>query len=135
MKSKSFSLDIVVPDKTVFSGEVNRFFAPSVEGYFEILPNHTHFLVALKTGEVKVTKENTKEYFAISGGFAEVFDNRVIVLAETAEHSENIDTERAEKSKERALKRLADKSPSINIERAEAALMRALTRLSVVEKK
>ncbi len=133
MADKSFHIDIVTPDKTVFSGSINRFFAPSVDGYFEILYNHTPFLAALKTGKIFITKNEEKEYIAISGGFAEVFNNRVIVLAETAESAKDIDIERAKKSKERALKRVVDKSPSIDIERAKASLLRALMRLSVTK--
>ena len=135
MKEKSFNIDIVTPRKTVFSGEANIFFAPSVEGYFEILKNHTPFLTMLKTGKIIITQNGTKKYFAVSSGFTEVFNNRVIVLAETAESAEEIDIARSQASKERALKRLADKSPSIDIERAAASLFRAVTRLSVAKMK
>ena len=135
MEGKSFHIDIVTPSRNVFSDEVDRFFAPSVEGYFEILTNHTPFLAILKTGKIVVTQNGVKKYFAISSGFAEVFNNRVIVLAETAESVEEIDVARAQDSKERALKRLADKSPSIDVERAKASLLRALSRLSIAKMK
>jgi len=135
MGGKDFHIDIVTPSRTVFSGEANRFFAPSVEGYFEILKNHTPFLSILKTGKIVITQDGVKKCFAISSGFVEVLNNRVTVLAETAESSENIDVARSQASKERALKRLADKSPSIDIERAAASLLRAVTRLSVAEMK
>jgi len=136
MAGRSFNIDIVTPDKTVFSGEAARFSAPSVDGYFEILYNHTPFLAALKIGIIALTDgEKRKKYFTVSGGFAEVYDNRVIVLAETAEFIEKIDISRAEASKERALKRLAGKSPEVDVKRAQIALLRALNRISVAEKK
>lgn len=136
MAGKSFNIDIVTPDTTVFSGEVTRFSAPSVDGYFEILYNHTPFLAALKIGIIALTDgEKRKKYFAVSGGFAEVYDNRVIVLAETAEFMEKIDISRAQVSKERALKRLAGKSPEVDVKRAQIALLRALNRISIAEKK
>ncbi|MCK4966438.1 F0F1 ATP synthase subunit epsilon [bacterium] len=136
MAGKSFNIDIVTPDTTVFSGEVTRFSAPSVDGYFEILYNHTPFLAALKIGIIALTDgEKRKKYFAVSGGFAEVYDNRVIVLAEAAEFMEKIDMARVQASKERALKRLAGKSPEVDVKRAQIALLRALNRISVAEKK
>ena len=136
MAGKSFNIDIVTPDTTVFSGEVTRFSAPSVDGYFEILYNHTPFLAALKIGIIALTDgEKRKKYFAVSGGFAEVYDNRVIVLAEAAEFMEKIDMARVQASKERALKRLAGKSPEVDVKRAQIALLRSLNRISVAEKK
>ena len=135
MRGKDFYIDIVTPGRTVFSGEANRFFAPSVDGYFEILKNHAPFISILKTGKIVITQNGVKKYFAIRSGFAEVFNNRITVLAETAESSEKIDIARSQACKERALKRLVDKSPSIDIERAAASLLRAVTRLSIVEMK
>ena len=136
MADKNFNIDIVTPDKKVFAGEGVRFSAPSVDGYFEILYNHAPFLSALRVGKIVITdSDGEKKYFAVSGGFAEVFENRVVVLAETAEASEKVDTQRAQNSKERAIKRLSEKSPSIDVERAQASLLRALNRISVVEMK
>ena len=135
MSEKSFQIDIVTPNKLLFSGQVERFLAPSVEGYFEVLKNHAPLLAALKIGKMVITQENDKKFFSVNGGFAEVFQNNVIVLAETAESSEEIDTERAESSKERALQRLADKSASIDIDRAKVSLIRALNRLDVAKVK
>ena len=135
MRGKDLHIDIVSPSRTVFSGEANRFFAPSVDGYFEILKNHAPFLSILKTGKIVITQDGAKKYFAISSGFVEIFNNRITVLAETAESSEKIDVARSQASKERALKRLADKSPSIDVERAKASLLRAVTRLSIAEMK
>lgn len=136
MAEKTIQIDIVTPDKTVFSGGVVSFSAPSVDGYFEVLYNHTPLLAALKIGKIVITENSgEKKCFSISGGFTEVNNNNVIVLAETAESGEAIDVSRAQEAKERALKRLAGKSHDINMERAQAALLRALNRISVSEMK
>lgn len=131
MTQKNFFLEIITPGKVVYSGEAIRLQAPSTAGYFEILYNHTPFLSALKTGKIKVTAAAGKKYFAISGGFAEVYKNKVIVLAETAEPSEEIEVNRALAAKQRAEHRLLEHLPETDIPRARVALVRALNRLSV----
>lgn len=136
MSDKQFTLEILTPDKCVFIGEVTSFQAPSKEGYFQVLYNHTPFLAALRVGRVKVgTAEGTK-YFAISGGFAEISKNKVFLLAETAEAAENIDQMRAREAKERADRRLHERREGreeMDFERARLSLMRALNRLSVAQ--
>lgn len=131
MADKHFLLDIVTPTKTIFSGTVGSFSAPGLAGSFQVLFNHAPLLAAIGIGEVKVLDSSgTEECYATSGGFAEVNSNKVILLAETAERSDNIDVKRAEEAKQRALERLA-KTDEIDEERARAALARALNRLKV----
>jgi F-type H+-transporting ATPase subunit epsilon len=75
--------------------------------------------------------EGNEFHYAISGGFVEVRENNVILLAETAERTDEIDVERVKAARDRALKRLAEKYPNTDIERAKLALFRALNRLTV----
>jgi F-type H+-transporting ATPase subunit epsilon len=104
-------------------------------GEFGILPNHIPFLTTLQPGELRYRKGNQLEYLAVTGGFAEVSDNKVTILAEAAERAREIDVERARRAKERAEKRLAQaKVEAIDYTRAEAALKRSLIRLSIAEK-
>jgi len=132
MALKTFVVEIVTPYRVVVSGEYERFFAPSVEGYFEVLANHTPLLTTLDIGKVKLTRGGTREFFAVSGGFVEVYNNKVTVLAETAEAAEEVNVQRAQTSKERASRRLAHPDdPGTDIERARLSLRRALNRLSV----
>lgn len=134
--SKNFQLDIVTPTKTVYSGEVQSFTAPGVMGSFQVLFNHAPLLSSVGVGEVKVTETNgAKLHFATSGGFVEVKANKVILLAESAEQSTEIDIQRAEKSKSRAEERLAKKGKDIDAERAQVALARSLNRLKIASKK
>ena len=131
MAEKLF-LEVVTPQKSVVSEEVEIVVAPGSEGEFGALKGHTTFLTSLKLGTLRYKGADGKErYLFINGGFAEVLPNKVTILAESAERRKDIDVERALKAKERAEKRLAAKSPDIDLIRAEAALRRSLHRLKI----
>ncbi len=131
MAGKNFTLDIVTPTKTVFSGEVQSFSAPGEAGGFQVLFDHAPFLSSITVGQVKVIDPaGAVSRYATSGGFVEINDNKVILLAETAERSDEIDVARAEKAKERAARRLQEKE-SIDEQRARVALIRAINRLKI----
>jgi F-type H+-transporting ATPase subunit epsilon len=125
-------VDIVAPDGEVFRGAAKRFRAPGVEGSFEVLSNHAPLLAAIDVGSIHVdTPAGEQIVFATSGGFVEVLNNEVIVLAETAEPAEQIDVERAEAAEHRAIERLEDEESPVDRVRAEEALERARNRLRV----
>jgi F-type H+-transporting ATPase subunit epsilon len=135
MADKSFTLEIVTPRKMMFKGEVMSFSAPGVVGGFQVLYNHAPLLSNLQIGEVKYVDTQGREFrYATSGGFVEVMDNHVVLLAETAERTDEIDVERAKSAEERARKRIAEKSKDTDVERAQAALARALNRLRVAQR-
>jgi F-type H+-transporting ATPase subunit epsilon len=102
-----------------------------VEGELGFLPDHAPLVSALKTGVLRVQKDGNTTSVALHGGFVEVRNSRVTVLANAAEKADEIDKARAEQAKKRAEERLEKKSEDIDIQRAEAALRRALTRLKV----
>jgi F-type H+-transporting ATPase subunit epsilon len=132
MADKTFHLEIVTPKRIVFKGEVTSFSAPGVDGGFQVLHSHAPLLASVKIGKVKISEVGGNElHYAISGGFVEVRENNVILLAETAERTDEIDVERVKAARDRALKRLAEKYPNTDIERAKLALFRALNRLTV----
>jgi F-type H+-transporting ATPase subunit epsilon len=132
MAEKSYKLEIVTPKQILFSGEVTSFTAPGVLGGFQVLRSHAPLLSNISVGEVKlVDAEGNEHRYATSGGVVEVKDNKVILLAETAERSDEIDVERAEAARDRARKRLAKKSAEVDADRARLALFRALNRLKV----
>lgn len=132
MSDKQYRLEIVTPRRTVFAAEVVSFSAPGVVGGFQVLHNHAALLSSLRTGEVKLVDLSGAEVrFATSGGFVEVRNNTVVLLAETAERSDEIDIQRAQASRERAQQRLTRRTPDIDLERARAALARAISRLKV----
>ena len=132
MADKAFRLEIVTPKKVAFSGDVTSFSAPGVVGGFQVLKSHAPLLSNIAVGEVKlVDLAGNESHFATSGGVVEVHDNKVIMLAETAERSDEIDVARAEAARDRARKLLADKKADVDFDRARLALFRALNRLKV----
>jgi F-type H+-transporting ATPase subunit epsilon len=132
MAEKAFKLEIVTPKRVVFSGEVTSFSAPGVVGGFQVLKNHAPLLSSIEVGEVKlVDVAGTESHFATSGGVVEVHDNKVMMLAETAERSDEIDVVRAQAARDRARKLLAEKKSDVDFDRARIALFRALNRLKV----
>lgn len=128
---RSLQLDIVTPDKVVLSTQVDYVSAPGVEGEFGVLPGHVPLLAALTIGCVAYTLNGKKECVFVSGGFAEVSDDKVTILAESSELAENIDAARAMEARERAERRLAANAENVNHERARIALQRAVTRLNI----
>ena len=124
-------LDIVTPDKIVLQQEVDYVGVAGVEGEFGVLPGHAPMLSALKIGSLFYRKAEKTEYVFVSGGFAQVSDNKVTVLAESAELASDIDINRAEQAKSRAEKRLADPQPDTDVARATLALARAIARIGV----
>ncbi len=127
-------LEVVTPTKLVISSDVDLATAPGEDGEFGVMANHAPLLASLKIGEMRVNDGSNTTKIAVSGGFCEVSNNKMTVLAEAAEKSDDIDVDRALKAKERAEKRLQEaKSGREDIDeaRAQAALQRALVRLKV----
>jgi len=132
MPGKQLHLDIVTPQKKVYSDEVQSLTAPGVEGSFQILFNHAPFITNIAPGKVKIiTGDGFEKLYSTSGGTVEVHQNHITMLAETIETKEEIDLARAESSKQRAEKRLAERQAGIDIERAKISLLRALARIKV----
>ncbi|MFZ5753393.1 MAG: F0F1 ATP synthase subunit epsilon [Bacillota bacterium] len=127
--AKTLNLEVVTPEKQVFSDEVQSIIVPAAEGYLGVLPNHAPLISGLKPGVVKYRQEGKTQLLAISGGFMEVSSNKVTILADTAERPEHIDIERARAARERAEKRLKERPPGLDVARAEFALQRAMARL------
>ena len=126
-------VSIVAPDQEVFSGSAESLRAPGVDGSFQVLTGHAPMIAAIETGALFVDPEGgSRIAFATSGGFVEVLDDEVIVLAETAEPADEIDTERAREAEERARQRLGESDMDAEErERHEAALERARNRLRI----
>ena len=131
--------ELATPTRMLVTAEADEVVAPGVEGYFGVLPGHAAFLTTLAAGEVTYRSGQTEHHVAVTGGFAEVRAERVIVLAENAERPEEIDRERAELARQRAEMRVQGRSPGgsqedIDFARALTALARALTRLAVANR-
>src|SRR5882672_3686316 len=128
------TLEIVTPDRALIREEVDEVVVPGGEGDFGVLPGHTPLLSMLKIGELWYRQGQEKHYLAIAFGFVEVLPDRVTVLAQVGERAQEIDIQRAERSKQRAEERLAQPHLTpvdLDIERARIALLKSLMRLHV----
>ncbi len=135
--ANKLNLEVVTPRKLVVSDEVDLCTVPGTEGVFGVMANHAPILSTLNIGQMHYNKDGDTVKLAISGGFVEVSQNKMTVLAEAAEVSDEIDVERALKAKERAEKRLQAAQAGredIDVARAMAAMARATARLKVAGK-
>jgi len=128
--------DIVTQEKSVFSGEVDYVSLPGTEGRMGILPNHSPLLTTLAHGEVMVKQNDEQIFYAVGGGFAEIQPDKIIVLADSAEASEEINIERAQKARERAEKFMTEGVPEDPEHYAQirASLLRAQVRIDVAHR-
>ncbi|ABO51651.1 ATP synthase F1 subcomplex epsilon subunit [Desulforamulus reducens MI-1] len=131
--AKTQRLDIVTPEKVVFSEEIDFVVAPGADGELGILPEHAPLVTALKVGTLRVQQGGKFFKVAVSGGFMEVKNSRIVVLADTAERADQIDVERAKAAKQRAEQRLNSKGSEIDVHRAEIALHKAINRIKAAE--
>jgi F-type H+-transporting ATPase subunit epsilon len=124
---------IVTGEREIYRGEAEMVVAPGVEGEIGILPQHAALLTALKTGEMHIKLGGAQDDLFISGGFLEVYNNTVTVLADVAEHADEIDQDRAKAARQRALDRLNEEKDERARKLLNGDLQRAVTRLYIVE--
>jgi len=126
-------VEVVTAERKLYSGEATLVSAPGSDGRLGVLPRHAAMLALLKEGELRIELNDAEEPIFVSGGFLEVSDNRVIVLADTAEHAEEIDEARAQEARRRAEESLANADSDTDRAALQAALARAMTRIRVAE--
>jgi F-type H+-transporting ATPase subunit epsilon len=131
MDVDKIDLEVTTPERRVLAETVDEVILPGTDGYLGVLPGHAPLLTGLNAGAVEYRVGKRTHYIAVSAGFAEVLRNRVSILADTAERAEEIDVDRAERSKERAEKALARHDPDADVVEAEARLRRAIARIQV----
>ena len=133
---KTIHLDIVTPDGSAFSGEVESVVIPAWEGLLGILPGREPLVAALSAGELRYRHDGREELMAVSGGFAQVEPKKVVVLAETAELAKQIDEARAKaqaQEKQQALRGTAQVDEA-SVVAMQASLLKELIRIKVAEK-
>ena len=128
-------LEITTAERQVFGEEVDMVIAPGVDGQLGILPRHAPLMTMLQPGELTIRKGGADTFFAVSGGFMEVLGDRVIILADACEHSDEISEERAQEAMRRAQERIAGRPAEMQLERALASLRRAQARLDTVRRR
>ncbi|MCW5203166.1 F0F1 ATP synthase subunit epsilon [Desulfobulbus sp. US2] len=130
-------LEVVTPHGLVVSEDVDIVTAPGIDGEFGVLANHAPFLSVIKTGTLVFKQDKREKFLMVSSGFAEVSNNKVTFLVETAEFGHEIDVDRALRARERAEKRLAEAqahAEDLDRMRAEIALQRAVARITVAQR-
>ncbi|WP_313803835.1 F0F1 ATP synthase subunit epsilon [Cytobacillus sp.] len=132
---KTIKVSVVTPDGPVYESDVEMVSTKAESGELGILPGHIPMVAPLQIGAVRLKTQGKTDLVAVSGGFVEVRPDKVSILAQSAEQSDEIDVDRAKRAKERAEKRLHDqKRENIDYKRAELALQRALNRINVSER-
>lgn len=130
----SFKLDVVTPTAKILSKEVDFVMLRTTEGDMGILPNHAPFVAGLATGEMKVRNNGQEKFYYISGGFVEISDNVVTILADEAMDVKDIDLEAARKEAQIAKEKLERIAEDMDIANVQKTLTQALTKVKLAEK-
>ena len=130
------SVHIVTAEREVFTqDDVTEVIVPGVDGEFTVLPEHAPLLTMIQPGVMRVVTADDDIDMAITGGFIEVRENRVTILADAAERADEIDTVRAEEARRQAERSLEDREAGVDLAAASAALQKSLMRLKAVERR
>jgi F-type H+-transporting ATPase subunit epsilon len=132
--AKTIQLDIVTPEKMTFSEPVDFVVLPGAEGELGVLPGHMNLICEMKPGELRFTHQGQTEHLAVSGGFAQVTPQKVVVLAETAEMAQEIDVERAKLQVQAKTAQMKAGISADDMARAQISLLKELARLKVAER-
>ena len=127
--------EILTAERRVYADEVDMVVAPGQLGELGILPNHAPLLSPLQPGELRIKKGGEEIDIAVSGGFVEMFQNKLTVLADAAERADEIDVERAEKAMARAQERIKSGGSDADLAVALAAIRRSQLRMKVAERR
>lgn len=129
--ASTMRLEIVTPEGTVYSDDVELVTLPGVEGQLGILPHHVRLMTRLVPGEMLVRKRGRDDFLALGGGIVEISGNRVAIATDMAVAAANIDEAKAEEARQRAAARLREKISSEEVASVNAALARSLAQLRV----
>lgn len=134
--ANTFHVSMVSADRQLYSGEAERLVATAERGELGILAGHAPFLSILKAGQVRLTLPDGKEeVIYISGGFIEVQQGQTIILADDAEHAEQLDEERVREARRRAEEKMRDKtSTKLELARAQAELAQTMAQLAAIRR-
>lgn len=134
----TFHFEIITPEKVVYKDEVEEVVLPTPQGQITILPNHVSLLTQVMAGEIIIKKNNKKNYLGVTGGFLEVNNNNVSILADYAVRSEEIEVRKAIEAQKRAEKIMKESSERVSekdFALAETQLRRSILELKVASRK
>ena len=134
--AKTFRLEIITPEKVVYSKEIQQVTLPTPQGEITVLPQHVPLVSSVAAGELKIVDQNGENYLAISGGLLQVDPAGVRILADSAERVEEIDVARAEVARQRAIELIKEKKEEkVDYTALAAKLEKELTRLRVARRR
>jgi F-type H+-transporting ATPase subunit epsilon len=128
-------LELVTAERAVLQEEADMIIAPAADGEVGILPHHAPFLTTLRPGELRIKRGGIEQALVVTGGFMEVLNDTVTILADSAERAEEIDLARAEEARQRAAEALAGRVAGMDNAAAELAMRRAIVRISVARRR
>jgi F-type H+-transporting ATPase subunit epsilon len=131
----TIELEIVTPERLVVKDRAEEVQIPGRNGYLGVLPGHAPLITELAIGEITYINAGVSTRLAVAWGFAEVLPDKVTILAETAEHAEDIDVPRAEAARDRAQEHLKTADDPAAVQEASTALARAEARIAVAAQK
>jgi len=134
--SRQLKLKIITPEKTVFEEMVDSVTIPTTEGEIGIFPDHIPLVSALASGDIVAKQKGEEIPMAVSGGFIEIHDNEVAILADFAEHLSEITEDAVEKAKARAaeISQMMQNASDVDFGHLESELERSLTRVKIADK-
>ena len=127
----TLKLEVVTPDETVYSEDVQMVTLPALEGQIGVLPHHVPLLTQLIPGEMIVRKDGRETFLAIGEGLVLITADRVAIVTDMAVAAERIDEAKAEEARQRAAARLRDKISDEEVASVNASLVRSLAQLQV----
>lgn len=132
----TFGLKIIASDKVFYEGRCRKLVIPAPDGEKGILPNHENMVIAIQVGIARMEAEEGKwQDVALGRGFAEIVNNRVTLIVQTAERPEDIDVRHAQEQRERAEEQLRQKQSIREYYHTQASLARAMNRLKLAQNK
>lgn len=135
MDQHKLTVELITPERSLITESgVDQLVAPSVDGQVTILPRHAPLLTILDPGVVLVRRDGSDEVLAVTGGFLQVHENRVTILADASERSDEVDRERAERARVEAERQISEAQDFDSMLEARIRLMRALSRLRAAER-
>ena len=129
--AETLKLEIVTPQATVFSADVDMVTLPGIEGQFGVYPQHVRLITQVVPGEIIVTKDGQDRFLAVGEGLVEITGDRVAIVTDMAIPAEQVDEAKVEEARERAAARLREKISDEEVASVNASLVRSLAQLQV----
>ncbi len=132
--ARTIALDIISPEGSVFKNEAESVTLPGARGEITVLPDHTPLFTKLTEGEIVITQGGERTSITVTGGFVDISENKLTVLADFAIRSDEIERTRAEEAVKTAQEALKRKKGDLDIQMAEKDLKKYILELKIAER-